>query len=94
VLDNLGANKDARVKYWCRRFGVQLIYLPPYSPEFNPIEPGSAPQKQCVRKHAPRSHFDLVRVDRRAGHRITPRHCQHGPLTPDIPFNSSDRWVR
>lgn len=76
VLDNLGAHKDPRVQYWCRRFGVQLIYLPPYSHDFNPIEPGWALQKQYVRKHAPRNPFDLLRIARRARSRVTPRHCR------------------
>lgn len=77
VLDNLDAHKDPRVKFWCRWFGVQLIYLPPYSHDLNPIEPGWAIQKQYVRKLAPRSPVDLVRAARRARYRITPRHCRH-----------------
>lgn len=76
VLDNLGAHKDPRVKYWCGCFGVQLLYLPPYSHDFNPIEAGWAVQKQYVRKHAPRTPTDLVRIARRARHRVTPRHCR------------------
>lgn len=76
VMDNLGAHKDPRVKYWCNKFGIRLIYLPPYSHDFNPIEPGWAIQKQYVRKHAPRTPTDLVRVARRARHRIRSRHCR------------------
>ena len=76
LLDNLPAHKDPRVKLWCARFGVRLIYLPPYSHDFNPIEPGWALQKQHVRKHAPRTRRDLVHVARRARYRVTPRHCR------------------
>lgn len=76
VLDNLAAHKDPRVKYWCRRAGVRVLYLPPYSHDFNPIEPGWALQKQYVRKRAPRTAGNLVRVARRARHRVTPRHCR------------------
>lgn len=75
LLDNLGAHKNPQVKSWCKHFGVRLIYLPPYSHDFNPIEPCWALQKQYVRKHAPRNSADLVRVARSARHRITPRHC-------------------
>jgi transposase len=77
VLDNLSAHKDPRVKFWCRYFGVRLIYLPPYSHDFNPIETGWGLQKQYVRKHAPRTQADLVRAARRACHRVTPRHCRN-----------------
>jgi transposase len=75
LLDNLPAHKNVRVKHWCARFGVRLIYLPPYSHDFNPIEPGWALQKQYVRKHGPRTATDLVRVARRARDRVQPRHC-------------------
>ncbi len=29
LMDNLGAHKGPRVDFWCKRFGVRLIYLPP-----------------------------------------------------------------
>jgi transposase len=76
VMDNLRAHHDARVAVLCRRHGVRVRYLPPYSPDLNPIEPGWALQKQHVRKHAPRTTADLRRVARRARHRVTPQHCR------------------
>jgi transposase len=76
VMDNLAAHHDRRVAPACRRRGVRLLYLPPYSPDLNPIEPGWALQKQQVRKHAPRPADHLRRVARRARYRITPQHCR------------------
>jgi transposase len=76
VMDNLKAHHDQRVRPLCRAAGVRLIYLPPYSPDLNPIESGWALQKQHVRKHAPRHPVALRRVARRARYRITPRHCR------------------
>jgi transposase len=38
VLDNLGAHKSERVKELIKGQGCQLLFLPPYSPDFNPIE--------------------------------------------------------
>jgi len=38
VMDNLGAHKDRRVREILARVGAQPVYLPPYSPEYNPIE--------------------------------------------------------
>jgi transposase len=77
VMDNLSAHHDPRVQPACRRHGVRLIYLPPYSPDFNPIEPGWALQKQIVRKYAPRTAQALRRVARRARYRVTQRHCRN-----------------
>jgi transposase len=75
-LDNLGAHKDERVQRACAQRGVRVLFLPPYSPDFNPIEAGWALQKQFVRKCAPRSSTALRRVARRARFRITPTHCR------------------
>lgn len=77
VMDNLRAHHDRRVGPACRHHGIRVLYLPPYSPDLNPIEPGWALQKQQVRKHAPRTAEHLRRVARRARYRITPRHCRH-----------------
>ncbi len=77
VMDNLAAHHDPRVVPACRRHGVRVVYLPPYSPDFNPIEPGWALQKQHVRKHAPRRADALRRIARRARYRVTPRHCRN-----------------
>ena len=77
VMDNLRAHRDPRVVQLCSDFGIRVIYLPPYSPDLNPIEPGWALQKQYVRKHAPRDRHTLRRVARRARYRVTPRHCRN-----------------
>ncbi len=76
VLDNLNAHHDPRVAPACRDHGVRVLYLPPYSPDFNPIEPGWALQKQVVKRVAPRQPDALRRVARRARYRVTPRHCR------------------
>jgi transposase len=38
VMDNLSAHKGERIRELIEGEGCELIYLPPYSPEFNPIE--------------------------------------------------------
>jgi transposase len=75
VLDNLPAHKHTRVRATCAEFGIRLLYLPPYSPDLNPIEAGWALQKQHVRKHAPRTPDALRRLARRARYRVSARHC-------------------
>ncbi len=52
VMDNLRAHHDARVVAACAARGVRVIYMPPHSPDFNPIEPAWALQKQHVRRVA------------------------------------------
>jgi transposase len=76
VMDNLKAHKDERVVPLCAAKGVRVLYLPPYSPDFNPIESGWALQKQFVRRLAPRGPRALQRVARRARFRVTKRHCR------------------
>lgn len=76
VMDNLRAHHDPRVRLACAARGIRVIYLPPYSPDYNPIESGWALQKQYVRRIAPRQPGLLRRVARRARHRVTPRHCR------------------
>jgi len=38
VMDNLSAHKGERVRELVEYRGCQLVYLPPYSPDFNPVE--------------------------------------------------------
>ena len=77
VLDNLRAHHDPRVVQAAAARGVRVIYLPPYSPDFNPIESGWALQKQQVRRVAPRHPVHLRRVARRARFRVTKAHCRN-----------------
>ena len=76
VMDNLRAHHNPRVAPACRAHGVRVLYLPPYSPDLNPIEAGWALQKQHVRKVAPRTAHALRRVARRARYRVTPYLCR------------------
>lgn len=76
VLDNLSAHHDPRVLSLCAAHGVRVIYLPPYSHDFNPIELGWGLQKQHVRRFAPRDPLSLRRIARRARFRVTRRHCR------------------
>lgn len=49
VMDNLAAHKVAGVRETIEAAGARLVYLPPYSPDFNPIEPCWGKIKQCLR---------------------------------------------
>jgi transposase len=54
VLDNLSSHKGVRVTDLLRAAGAELVYLPPYSPDFNPIEPAFSKVKQSLRRLATR----------------------------------------
>jgi transposase len=60
VMDNLSAHKGDRVKELIEEQGCELIYLPPYSPDFNPIEEAFAKIKGIVRKAEARTREALV----------------------------------
>jgi transposase len=55
VLDNLSSHKVAGVRQAIEAVGATLVYLPPYSPDFNPIEQLFAKLKTLLRKSAERS---------------------------------------
>jgi transposase len=62
IMDNLGAHRPKRVREFIERKGCQLIYLPSYSPDYNPIEDEEAfaKIKNLLRKVAARTKEALV----------------------------------
>ena len=60
VMDNLTAHKGERVRKLIEQQGCQLLYLPPYSPDFNPIEEAFSKIKHLIRKAEARSREGLV----------------------------------
>ena len=55
VLDNLGSHKGTAVRHAIRQAGADLLFLPPYSPDLNPIEMVFAKLKTLLRKADERS---------------------------------------
>jgi transposase len=55
IMDNLGSHKGHAVRQAIERAGATLLYLPPYSPDLNPIELLFAKLKAMLRKAAARS---------------------------------------
>lgn len=60
VLDNLSAHKGDRVRELVEGAGCRLLFLPPYSPDFNPIELAFAKIKEHLRRAAARTFEALV----------------------------------
>lgn len=55
IMDNLGSHKGRAVREAIRAAGARLFFLPPYSPDLNPIEQVFSKLKTLLRKHDPRS---------------------------------------
>lgn len=55
IMDNLGSHKGTAVRAAIEAVGAMLLYLPPYSPDFNPIENAFSKLKALLRKAAERT---------------------------------------
>ena len=55
IMDNLGSHKRLSIRVSIEAAGASLLYLPPYSPDFNPIENAFAKLKAILRAKAERS---------------------------------------
>ena len=82
VMDNLSSHKRARTRRLIERAGAALLFLPPYSPDLNPIEMVFAKIKQMLRSLACRTRDALWRAMQSVLDRVTAsdafncfRHC-------------------
>ena len=55
IMDNLSSHKGPRIREMIEAAGATLLYLPPYSPDFNPIEQAFAKLKAFFRAFRPRT---------------------------------------
>jgi transposase len=51
VIDNASFHHSDRIEKMCSDVGVKVMYLPPYSPDLNPIEEFFAELKAFIRRH-------------------------------------------
>lgn len=75
IMDNLGSHKVAGVREAIEARGASLLYLPPYSPDLNPIEKSFAKLKALLRKAAARTREALWNAIGRFLSRFTPQEC-------------------
>ena len=59
ILDNLSAHKDAQAKQMIESTGAQICFLPPYSPDLNPIEKMWSKVKASLRAAKARTQEEL-----------------------------------
>jgi transposase len=76
IMDNLATHKVHGVAHAIEAVGARLRYLPPYSPDFNPIENMWAKVKQVLRSHAPRTEPELIRAAKIAFDAISIADCK------------------
>jgi transposase len=77
VMDNLPGHKGPRVRELIEAAGAQLLYLPPYSPDFNPIENAFAKLKALLRKAAERTVEGLWTAIGKLIDLFKPQECQN-----------------
>jgi transposase len=77
IMDNLGSHKGTPVRRAIRAAGAKLFFLPPYSPDFNPIEQVFAKLKALLRKAAERTVEDTWRRIGQLLDRFTPDECRN-----------------
>ncbi len=75
IMDNLPAHKGADVRRSIEATGARLMFLPPYSPDFNPIENAFAKLKALLRKAAERTVEGLWRTIGNLLDAFTPDEC-------------------
>ena len=76
IMDNLATHKVQGVREAIEAAGAQLLYLPPYSPDLNPIENMWSKIKQILRSAAPRTHDQLIEAARTAFNAISTADCR------------------
>jgi transposase len=91
VMDNLTAHKGERVRELIEERGCELLYLPPYSPDLNPIEEAFSKIKAFIRKAEARSRGALIEAMGAAISAVTARdargffeHCGYATLVQSL----------
>ncbi len=87
IMDNLSAHKGSKIRELIEAQGCELLFLPPYSPDLNPIEEAFAKVKALLRRMGARTRETLVEAMGWALEAVTVRdargffeHCGYCPL--------------
>jgi transposase len=77
VMDNLGSHKGKAIRQAIQKAGAKLLFLPPYSPDLNPIEQAFAKIKHWMRCAQKRTVEDACKIIGSLIATITPNECQN-----------------
>jgi transposase len=72
VMDNLGAHRPKRIRELIEARGAELVFVPSYSPDLNPIEQAFSKIKNILRKLGARTHEALLEAMEEALSKVTP----------------------
>jgi transposase len=72
VMDNLGAHRPKRIRELIEARGAELVFVPSYSPDLNPIEQAFSKIKNILRKLGARTHQALLEAMEEALSKVTP----------------------
>jgi transposase len=72
VMDNLGAHRPKRIGELIEATGAELVYVPSYSPDLNPIDQAFSKIKNILRKLGARTHEALLEAMEEAFCKVTP----------------------
>jgi transposase len=72
VMDNLGAHRPRRIRELIEARGAELVFVPSYSPDLNPIEQAFSKIKNILRKLGARTHEALLEAMEVALSKVTP----------------------
>jgi transposase len=86
-MDNLPAHKVAGVREAIRAAGASTLYLPPYSPDLNPIEQVFAKIKALLRKAGARTENAFWDTIGAALHAFSPNECQRYLINSGYEFD-------
>ena len=77
IMDNLPAHKSSKIREMIEAAGARLLYLPPYSPDLNPIEMAFSKLKAMLRKAAERNIEKLCAKITELVATLTQQECQN-----------------
>ena len=77
ILDNLSSHKSAKAAEVLKALGAWFLFLPPYSPDLNPIEMAIAKLKALLRKAAARSYDEVWKAAGDACELFTSEECEN-----------------
>ena len=90
VMDNLSSHKRARTRELIEQAGAELVFLPPYSPDLNPIEMVFSKIKQALRSLACRTVETLWRSMQTVLDRVTPTDAVNCSITAGTRYRMSE----
>lgn len=77
ILDNVSFHKSTNAQEIVKSRGAWMLYLPPYSPDLNPIEMAFSKLKALLRKHAARNYNDICSAVGQICDLFTPQECRN-----------------